>query len=81
MLCKHIIVQAQQENKGPANNNKHKTIDNDDNQTLYATARDRLCNSHGQGVMAAAVLVTKPPFRNKFLLSDCLQREKWVLLV
>jgi hypothetical protein len=48
--------------KGSANNNKHKTIDNDDNQTLYATARDRLHNSHGQGVTAAAVLVAKPPF-------------------
>jgi hypothetical protein len=49
-------------NKGSAINTKHKTIDNDDNQTLYATARDRLRNSHGQGVTAAAVLVAKPPF-------------------
>jgi hypothetical protein len=31
---------------------------------------------HGQGVTAAAVLVAKPPFQNKFLLRDCLQREK-----
>jgi hypothetical protein len=40
MLCKNVIVRAQQENKGSAINNKHKTIDNDDNQTLYAMARD-----------------------------------------
>jgi hypothetical protein len=76
ILCKHAIVRAQQENKGSANNNKNKTIDNDHNQTLYATARDRLRNSHGQGFMAAAVLVAKPPFQNKFLLRDCLQRKK-----
>ena len=76
ILCKHVIVRTQQENKGSANNNKHKTIDNDDNQTLYATARDRLRNSHGQGVTADAVLVAKPPFRNEFLLIGCLQREK-----
>jgi hypothetical protein len=53
-----------------------KTIDNDDNQTLYATARDRLRNSHSQGVTADAVLVARPPFQNEFLLRDCLQREK-----
>jgi hypothetical protein len=62
ILCKQVIVRAQQENKGSAINNKHNTIDNDNNQTLYATARDRLRNSHGQGVTAAAVLVAKPPF-------------------
>jgi hypothetical protein len=76
ILCKHVIVQTQQENKGSANINKHKTVDNDDNQTLYAMARDRLCNSHGQGVTADAVLVAKPLFRNVFLLQRCLQREK-----
>jgi hypothetical protein len=76
ILWKHVIVRAQQENKGSASNNKHKTIDNDDNQTLYAMARDRLRSSHGQGVTADAVLVAKPPFRDKFLLRDCLQREK-----
>jgi hypothetical protein len=48
ILCKHILVQTKQVNKGSANNNKHKTIDNDDNQTMYATARDRVRNSHGQ---------------------------------
>ena len=51
-------------------------MDNDDNQTLYATARDRLRNSHGEGITADAVLVAKLPFRNKFLLRGCLQREK-----
>jgi hypothetical protein len=76
MLCKHVIVRSKQENKGSAINNKHKTIDNDDNQMLYATARDRLRNSHGQGVAAAAVLVAKPLFQNEFLLRDCLQRKK-----
>jgi hypothetical protein len=76
ILCKHVIVQTQQENKGSTNNNKQKTIDNDDNQTLYATARDRLRNSHGQGVTADAVLVANAPFRNEFLLRGCLQREK-----
>jgi hypothetical protein len=62
--------------KGSANNNKHKTIGNDDNQTLYATARDGLRNSHGQGVTAAAVLVAKPPLQSAFLLRDNLQRKK-----
>jgi hypothetical protein len=62
ILCKHVIVPAQQENKASANNNKHKTIDNDGNRALYATARDRLHNSHGQGVTAAAVFVAKPLF-------------------
>jgi hypothetical protein len=74
-LCKHVIVRAQQENKGSAINNKHKTIDNDNNQILYATARDRLRNSHGQGVTADSILVDITLFRNKFLLRDNLQRE------
>jgi hypothetical protein len=75
ILRKHIIVRAQQENKGSANNAKHKTIDNDDNQALYATARDRLRNSHNEGLTTDTVLVAKPPFQNKFLLRGCLQRK------
>jgi hypothetical protein len=39
-------------------------------------ARDRLRNYYGQGVTVAAVLVAQPPFRNEFLLRDCLQRKK-----
>jgi hypothetical protein len=35
----------------------HKTVDNDNNQTLYAMARDWLRNYYGQGVTVAAVLV------------------------
>jgi hypothetical protein len=76
ILCKHVIGRAQQENKRSATKTKHKTSDNDDNQTLYATTRDRLRKSNGHGVTEAAVLVAKPPFRNEFLLTDRLQREK-----
>jgi hypothetical protein len=81
ILCKHVNVQTQQENKGSANNNKHKTIDTDDNQTLYAMARDWLRNSHGQGVTADAVFVAKPPFRNKFYLEVVYSAKKQVSLV
>jgi hypothetical protein len=37
ILCKQVIVRAQQENKGSAINNKQKQCDNDNNQTLYTT--------------------------------------------
>jgi len=75
ILCKHVIVQTQQENKGSANNNKHKTIDNDDNQTLYATARDRLRNSHGQGVTAAIRFGCRVAASKRILILRQIQHE------
>jgi hypothetical protein len=51
-----LLMQAQQEEKYTKINNKHNNDALVSNQTLYATASDRLCNSHGQGVMADAII-------------------------
>jgi hypothetical protein len=42
-------------------NKKQATMMLNNNQTLFVTTSDWLCNSHGQSVMADANMVTKSP--------------------
>jgi hypothetical protein len=58
-LCKHVVVRAQQENKGSANNNKQKECNNDNNQTLYTTYTDRSTIPMFRALRQQFVLVVK----------------------
>jgi hypothetical protein len=46
------------------------------NQELYVTTSDRLCNSHGQGVTADEVFVTRSPVQRKLNRKWCLQHKE-----
>jgi hypothetical protein len=46
------------------------------NQELYVTTSDRLRNSHGQGVTADTVLVTKSQVQRKLNRNDGLQHKE-----
>jgi hypothetical protein len=56
LYVKTIVVLPQQENTGKSNNNQTKLILIYDKTTVCNT-RDQLRNSHGQGVMADAILI------------------------
>jgi hypothetical protein len=52
------------------------TMTLNNNQELYVTTNDQLRNSHGQGVTAHAILVTKSPVQKKLNRDDGLQHQE-----